>query len=69
LEKQFAGQTVKAEEYIQRVITSRDALQHMIDHPQLPKSDLDYCTRINVFDFAMPITRKNNQLIMQALKP
>ena len=69
LEKQFAGQTVKAEEYIQRVITSRDALQHMTDHPQLPKSDLDYCTRINVFDFAMPITRKNNQLIMQALKP
>jgi 2-phosphosulfolactate phosphatase len=69
LEKQLTGQTVKAEEYIQRVVASRDAFQHMPDHPQLPRSDLDYCTRINAFDFAMPITRKNNQLIMQALKP
>ena len=66
LEKQFTGQTVKAEEYIQRVVASRDAFQHMPDHPQLPRSDLDYCTRINAFDFAMPITRENGQLIMQA---
>ena len=69
LEKQFRGQAVEAEEYIQRVVASRDAFQHMADHPQFPKSDLDYCTRINAFDFAMPITRKNNQLTMQAIKP
>ena len=68
LEKQLTGQTVEAEEYIRRVVTSRDAFQHMTDHPQFPKSDLDYCTRIDVFDFAMPITRKNNQLTMQAIK-
>ncbi len=68
LQKQFLGQVVDKYEYIHRVISSRDALQHMEDHPQFPKSDLDYCTRINTFDFAMPITRKNNQLIVQAVK-
>ena len=69
LEKQFTGQEVKAEEYIQRVVASRDAFQHMTDHPQFPRSDLDYCTRINAFDFAMPITRENGQLVMRALQP
>lgn len=69
LEKQFTGQAIDADEYIRRVIASRDALQHKPDHPQFPKSDLDYCTRIDAFDFAMPITRKNNQLTMQAIKP
>ena len=68
LEKQFTGQPVDAEECIRRVVASRDAFQHMSDHPQFPRSDLDYCTRIDAFDFAMPITRKNGQLIMQTIK-
>jgi 2-phosphosulfolactate phosphatase len=69
LEKQFTGQTVDADLYIQRVLNSRDAQQHLEDHPQLPKSDLDYCTRIDNFDFAMPIIRENGQLVMRAVKP
>ena len=69
LEKQFTGQAIDADKYIHRVTASSDALQHMSDHPQFPKSDLDYCTRINAFDFAMPITRNNHQLTMQAVKP
>ena len=69
LQKQFLGQTVDTSNYIHRVISSRDAFQHMDDHPQFPRSDLDYCTRINAFDFAMPITRKENLLILQAVKP
>lgn len=69
LENQFTGQAVDAEKIVQRVIASRDALQHMEDHPQFPKSDLGLCTRINAFDFAMPITRKNGFLIMQAVRP
>ena len=68
LEKQLTGQAVEVDEYIRRVVTSQDAFQHMADHPQFPKSDLDYCTRINVFDFAMPITRAHDQLIMKAIK-
>jgi len=68
LQKQFLGQAVDTSNYIHRVISSRDALQHMEDHPQFPRSDLDYCTRINAFDFAMPIGRENNQLIVRAVK-
>ena len=67
LEKQFTGQVVEAEEYIRRVVTSKDASYHLEGHPQFPKSDLDYCTRIDAFDFAMPITRENGQLIMRAV--
>ena len=69
MQKQFLGQAVDTSNYIHRVISSRDAFQHMDDHPQFPRSDLDYCTRINAFDFAMPITRKENLLILQAVKP
>lgn len=70
LETQFKGQQVDTKPFIQRVYNSRDAIvHHDLTLPEFPKSDLDYCTRINVFDFAMPITRKNNQLTMQAIKP
>jgi hypothetical protein len=62
LEKQFTGQeTGGAEISSNGCMTSRDALEHMEDHPQFPNSDLDYCSRINAFDFAMPITRENGQ--------
>jgi 2-phosphosulfolactate phosphatase len=65
LEKQVTGQEVEAESYIKRVYASRDALEHMPDHPQFPKADLDYCTRIDAFDFTMPIVRENGNLIMK----
>jgi 2-phosphosulfolactate phosphatase len=69
LEKQFTGQAIDAAEYIQRVVTSKDASFHLVgNHPQFPSSDLDYCTHINAFDFAMPITRENGQPIMRAVK-
>lgn len=68
LEKQFTGQIMDANEVIRRVVASRDALQHMPDPPQFPKSDLDYCSRINAFDFAMPIVRENGQLVMRRRK-
>jgi 2-phosphosulfolactate phosphatase len=68
LEKQFMGQNVEARNFVKRVYDSRDALEHMPDHPQFPKSDLDYCSRINAFDFAMPIARENGHLIMRAVK-
>jgi 2-phosphosulfolactate phosphatase len=68
LEKQFSGQAVDAQEYIQRVVTSKDASYHLEGDPHFPGSDLDYCTDINAFDFAMPITRENGQLVMRAVK-
>lgn len=69
LERQFTGQGMEADEVIRCVIASRDALQHMGEHPQFPYADLDYCSRINNFNFAMPIERKDGFLIMQAVKP
>lgn len=65
LEKQVTGQETEAQEYIRRIYASRDALEHMPDHPQFPKADLDYCSRIDAFDFAMPIVRENGNLIMK----
>lgn len=56
--------------FVQRVFESKDALQHL-DPKQtaFPLSDLDYCTRVDNFDFAMPITRKDGKLVMRAVKP
>ncbi|HAX71352.1 MAG TPA: 2-phosphosulfolactate phosphatase [Anaerolineales bacterium] len=68
LEKQFTGQEMDANEIARRVIASRDALQHMPDHPQFPKLDLTLCSRIDAFDFAMPIRRENGHLIMRMKK-
>ncbi|MBN8658027.1 MAG: 2-phosphosulfolactate phosphatase [Anaerolineae bacterium] len=68
LEKKFTGQPTHDDVFIKRVHASRDALQHMEEHPQFPYSDLDYCSRINYFDFAMPIIRKDGFLIMQAIR-
>ena len=70
LETLFKGQNPDKKPFIKRVYDSRDAEGHLDpNRPEFPKSDLEYCTRINAFDFAMPITRKNNQLVMQAVKP
>lgn len=70
LEAKFKGLQVEDQSFIQRVYNSRDAIAHHDEaQPEFPKSDLDYCTRINAFDFALPITRKNNRLTMQAVKP
>ena len=69
LEMKFTGQQSNYEIFIRRVYESKDALQHRQEHPQFPYSDLDYCSRINYFDFAMPIERKDGFLITQAVKP
>lgn len=69
LEKRFTGQAIDEQIFIKRVYDSRDALEHLEEHPQFPYSDLDYCSRIDTFAFALPITRKDGFLIMQAVKP
>lgn len=55
---------------LDRVYKSRDALFHLDPNlPEFPKSDLDYCTRIDEFDFAMLVTKENGQPVMRAVKP
>ena len=56
--------------YIDRVYKSRDALFHLDPNlPGFPASDLDYCTRIDAFDFAMLVTPENGWPVMRAIKP
>ena len=69
LEKLLKGYKPDNKSFIKRVYESNDAVEHLDpNQPEFPETDLDYCTRINAFDFAMPITRENNQLVMRAVK-
>lgn len=68
LEGLLKGDHPDTKPFVQRVFESRDALQHL-DPKQtgFPLSDLDYCTQIDKFNFAMPITRENGKLIMRCV--
>lgn len=55
--------------YIERVLKSRDAIMHLDpSQPAFPRSDLDHCTNIDAFDFAMPVTKEKGRHVMRALK-
>ena len=52
---------------IERVYKSRDALLHLDpDLPAFPGTDLDHCTQIDAFDFAMHVVRENGHPVMRA---
>lgn len=69
LETIMKGDPPDTRSFIQRVYDSRDALQHLDPaETGFPLSDLDYCTQIDKFDFAMPITREEGRLIMRCVK-
>jgi len=56
--------------FIERVFASKDASYHLDPNQRgFPRSDLDYCTQIDKFDFAMPITRQGGKLVMHCVKP
>lgn len=70
LEELLKGNQPNTQPLIQRVFDSRDAIQHLDPlQTAFPLSDLDYCTQVNRFDFAMPITREDGKLIMRCVKP
>lgn len=70
LEALIKGHKPDPKPFVQRVYDSRDALQHLDPkQPAFPLSDLDYCTQIDNFDFAMPITREDGNLVMRAVRP
>ena len=66
LEELLKGNTPNSEPFIKRVFDSRDSIQHL-DPLEIafPLSDLDYCTEIDNFNFAMPITREDGKLLMR----
>ena len=70
LELLLKGKQPDPTTYIDRVHKSRDALFHLDPNfPAFPKSDLEHCTSIDAFDFAMPVIRENGRLVMRAAKP
>lgn len=70
LELLFQGQKPDPAPFIERVFDSRDAVQHLDPKETgFPYSDLDLCTRIDAFDFAMPVTKENERHVMRAIKP
>lgn len=55
--------------FIQRVLESIDAIQHLDPfETAFPRSDLDHCTDIDKFNFAMPITREDGKLVMRCIQ-
>ncbi len=70
LEACLKGHKPDTKPFVRRVYDSIDAALHLDpDKPEFPLSDLDYCTRIDYFDFAMPITREDRRLVMRAIQP
>jgi len=56
--------------FIKRVYDSRDAIQHLDPKETgFPLSDLDLCTNIDIFDFAMLVKKENDRHVMRAVKP
>ena len=70
LELLLKGKQPDPAPYIDRVYKSRDALFHLDpDFPAFPKSDLEHCTSVDAFDFAMPVFREKGRFVMRAVKP
>jgi len=70
LELRLKGQKPDPTPFIKRVFESRDAIQHLDPKETgFPLSDLDLCTKIDAFDFAMLVTKENDHHVMRTVKP
>jgi len=70
LEALLKGQQPNPAQYVERVFKSRDALLHLDPNlPAFPRTDLDYCSTIDAFDFVMLVTKENGRPVMRAVKP
>ena len=66
----LSGEQPDPAPYIERVIQSRDASFHFDpNRPEFPISDIDLCTSIDKFDFAMPVTHENGHPVIRAVRP
>jgi 2-phosphosulfolactate phosphatase len=70
LSERFNGRMPDSAPFIRRVFAAEDAARHLDPaQPEFPRSDLDYCTRIDAFPFAMPVTREAQGLVLHAVLP
>lgn len=70
LEERLKGNRSHVQPFLKRALESKDAFPHLDPEQRaFPRSDLEYCTQIDRFDFAMPIARQDGRFIMRAVKP
>ena len=56
--------------YLERARNSHDAeIFHDLERPVFPETDLEHCLSLDKFDFAMPIEREAEKLIMRCVIP
>jgi len=68
LESLLKGQSVDTSAFTQRVYDCKDAVEHLDpNRPEFPATDLEFCTHIDAFNFAMPITKENDLLVMRRM--
>jgi 2-phosphosulfolactate phosphatase len=70
LEALLRGTSPDPSPYLERARRSEDAkIFRDPQFPLFPALDIDHCTRLDTFDFAMPVTKENGRHVMRAAKP
>ena len=69
LEARLRGQTPDPEPYLERVRNAPELLHMPADQFPHISSDVDYCTRLDTFPFAIPISREQNHPVMRVVVP
>lgn len=70
LEALLRGELLNVTPFLERVRNSRDGQQFLGEAMlHAPVTDIDLCTSVDKFDFAMPVTRENGRYVMRAVKP
>ena len=69
LELLLKSQQPEPAPFVERVFQSRDAIQHLDPKETgFPLSDLDLCTHIDAFDFAMLVTKESKRHVMRTVR-
>jgi 2-phosphosulfolactate phosphatase len=67
IEALLLGQQPEVKPYLERVMDSHDAGKILENiQPHAPVTDLDYCTSVDKYSFAMPVTREDGLFVMRA---
>ena len=70
LEAWLSGSSPNPQRYLERVARSpAGRLFADPQEPELPASDLDFCLRLDAFDFAMRVDPGNGRKLLRAIDP
>lgn len=69
LESLLLGGGTGAGDFLDRVRNSHDGRQFLeADMPHAPITDLEYCTSLDRYNFAMPVSRENGGFVMRPVR-